>query len=136
MPYVTQAQIQTAIPAPHLNDALDDDRDGLADAGLLDLVIAKASQAVDAALSGIFDVPFTDPAPAAVAEAAFIFSCELVYDRRQIVEKNPFKDRADDWRGRLEKIGKGDLPLDATLERNFSPGAAVTENVSVDGTMR
>jgi len=35
MSYCTQAQIETTIPAPVLNDALDDDRDGTADTGVL-----------------------------------------------------------------------------------------------------
>lgn len=135
MSYCTQAQIETTIPPQHLNDALDDDRDGTADSGILDNIIEKASQQVDALLSGRYEVPFATP-PTAVKEAAFIFACELIYDRRQILDKNPFKDRADKWRERLEKIGAGDLPLDAATEPAFTPGAAITENVSVDGSMR
>jgi phage gp36-like protein len=115
MAYTTQSQIESAIPAQHLNDALDDDRDGAADAGVLDQVIASADQAVDAYLGGLYTTPFASP-PAAVQEASFIFACERIYDRRQILEKNPFRDRADAWRSRLEKIGAGKLPLDAAIE--------------------
>lgn len=135
MIYLEQAQVETAIPALHLNDALDDDRDGTADDGVLDNIIASCSQAVDAFLSGLFTVPFETP-PAAVREAAFVFTCERIYDRRQIVEKNPWKARADYWRERLEKIGDGKLPLDAGTEKQFTPGAAITEPVSVNDTMR
>lgn len=136
MSYTTQARIETAIPPQHLRDALDDDGDGQADDGLLDEIIASASQAVDAALAGLFTVPFTDPAPAVVAEAAFVFACERVYDRRQLTEKNPWRDQADKWRERLEKIGKGDLKLDAAQDTTNEPGAFVSDTIAVDGTMR
>lgn len=135
MAYTTQAKLIGKIPAPHLNDACDDDGDGSADSGVLDAIIANAATAVDAYLAGLFEVPFTDPAPAACQEAALIFACEEVYDRRQVSDRNPFKERADWWRKRLEAIGKGEIPLDATIEKEYTPGAAITENVSVDESM-
>jgi len=119
MSYTTQALIQAAIPPQHLNDALDDDGDGTADAGMLDGVIAKASQTVDALIAAQFATPIADPVPAPVREAAFVFACELIYDRRQILEKNPYRDRADKWRERLADIGAGKSNLDAAV----APGA-------------
>lgn len=134
--YVTQARIETAIPGPHLVDALDDDRDGQLDPEVLGEILASASEAVDAFLCGLFTVPFPDPAPAPVKEAAFIFACERIYDRRQGMDTNPFKARADFWRERLATIGKGEAPLDATITQSFPPGAAITEAPVIDGTMR
>jgi phage gp36-like protein len=136
MAYTTQAKIVAKLPAQHLNDACDDDGDGSADNGVLDAVIAGAATAVDAYLAGLYSVPFADPAPAVCQEAALVFACETIYDRRQIVEKNPYKERADFWRDRLEKIGKGEIPLDASQAKEYTPGAAITEDVSVDDTMR
>jgi phage gp36-like protein len=135
MAYTTQARIETAIPAQHLVDALDDDGDGMPDGGVLTEILASADQAVDAFLAGLFAVPFVAPAPAAVCEAAFVFACERIYDRRQILDKNPWSGRADDWRKRLEEIGSGKLALDAGLEKSFTPGAVVTETARVDGSM-
>jgi hypothetical protein len=135
MPYTTQAQLETEIPPPHLIEALDDDGDGVADAGQLDAVIASASQAVDALLSPRFSVPFADPAPAPVREAAFAFAGEKIYLRRPQGERNPFKTRADFWREHLAKIGRGEAELDAATVRAFTPGAAITESVSVDASM-
>ena len=135
MSYCTSEQIQTAIPAPHLNDALDDDRDGSADSGVLTAIIAQADQAVDGYLSGLYTVPFASPPPAA-REASFVFACELVYARRQIMDKNPFTDRANEWRKRLEQIGSGKLPLDAATEKSFTPGAAVLEDAVIDASTR
>lgn len=135
MAYVTRSRLETAIPPAHLRDALDDDRDGAEDPQLLDEVIASASNAVDAFLAGLFPVPFVDPAPAAVAEAAFVLACERIYDRRGAGGENPWRKRADDWRGRLAEIGQGKRPLDAGRERSFTPGAMVVSRMSVDGTM-
>lgn len=136
MPYTTQAEIETKIPAPHLVDALDDDRDGKADDEVLANIIESAGNAVDAYLAGLYPVPFADPAPAPCREAAFTFACETIYDRRQILDKNPFRDRADFWRKRLEAIGKSEIPLAANQAKEFTPGKAVTEAVDVDGSMR
>lgn len=136
MSYCAQSEIETAIPPQHLVDALDDDRDGKADDGVLTNIIASASNAVDAYLAGLFTVPFADPAPAPVREAAFIFTCERIYDRRQILDKNPYKDRADFWRERLQKIGAGEIPLDAAAPKSFTPGAAIVSDVEVDTSMR
>lgn len=136
MSYTTQQRIATAIPAPHLVDALDDNQDGLADDGLLDEIIASASQAVDALLAGAYTVPFAPGSvPPVAAEASFIFACERIYDRRQATDKNPFRDQADKWRDRLEKIGNGDLPLDSTVDSSAA-GVAVTESATVNGSMR
>lgn len=134
MAYTTQTDIETTIPAPHLVDALDDDRDGVADASQLDRCITVASNAVDAFLSGIYPVPFDTPPPA-VKEAAFVFTCEMIYGRRR-AEPNPWKERADFWRTRLADIGAGNVPLDANEERDFDPGALVSEAMAIAGTMR
>ncbi len=135
MAYTTQSEIETKIPAQHLVNALDDDGDGNADTGVLTAIIESAGNAVDAYLAGLFTVPFvTVPAPC--REAAFVFACETIYDRRQILEKNPFKDRADFWRKRLEAIGKGEIPLDAAQTKAYTPGASILEDADVDGSMR
>jgi len=132
MPYTTQNEIQTAIPANFLNDALDDDGDGNADAGLLDIIIAKASQAVDSFLAGIFTTPFPDPAPAKVREAAFVFTCELIYKRRPAGEKNPWTSQANALREELTKIGKREQPFDAGQVKAVVPGAVISDCVSID----
>lgn len=137
MAYVTETQIKTAIPAQHLTDALDDDRDGSADSGKLTEIIAQGSQQVDSLLESRYAVPFADPAPKKVAEAAFVFVCELLYQRRGLFDKdNPWFTRAEQWRKSLEKIGSGDGQIASDEEQAYTPGAAVTEDTVVDDTMR
>jgi phage gp36-like protein len=136
MAYVTETQLTTAIPAQHLIDALDDDRDGTADTGKLTEVIAQGSQQVDALLESRYAVPF-DPVPKKVAEAAFVFVCELLYQRRGLFSKdNPWFDRAERWREALEKIGNGEGQISTDEEQAYTPGAAVTEDAAVNDTMR
>ncbi len=127
MAYVTQSEIEAEIPAPHLVDALDDDKDGAADTGLLAQVITLASQEVDALLSPRYTVPFTDPAPAAVKTAALVFTCEMIYRRRETPDNlNPFTARAKSWRDQLMKIADGDGTIDATIDDGVTPGALIT----------
>ncbi len=136
MAYVTQTEIQAKIPATVLNDALDDDGDGAADSGTLDQVISLAAQEVDGFLSGLFTVPFADPAPAKVRTAAFAFACEMIYQRRNVpADKNPYSAAAAWWRNHLQKVGNRELTLDAGTEPTNTPGAVVTEDSSVDDSM-
>jgi phage gp36-like protein len=125
--YTTQTSIEAEIPAPKLNDALDDDRDGQADPGILTQIITNASREIDGLLAGRYATPFDDPAPATVQQAAFIFTCEAIYNRREVTnEKNPYTKRATDIRDILKKIASGEMPLDTTLtpaiESAYDPG--------------
>lgn len=133
MPYTTRALIVAKIPSSLLIEALDDNGDGREDAGALDSIISVASTEVDGYLAGLFSVPFADPVPAKVQNAAFIFACETIYQRRSIPDdKNPFAAQAKFWREHLQKVGKGEIPLDAGEEKTFAPGAAITEPVSTN----
>ncbi len=146
MSYVTQEQLETEIPAPHLADAVDDDAAGGADESRLDAILQKASDAVDGFIAALYQVPFGEPAPAACREAAFCFAGELIYARRGVsADANPFTKRAEDWRKKLEEIGRGETALDATIEIPFvetpanrarRPGYAITEDTGVNDTMR
>lgn len=137
MPYTTQAEIEAKIPAAVLNDALDDDADGAADDGVLAQVIANADGEVDGFLAGLFTVPFSGTIPPKVKAASFAFTCEAIYQRRNIPDdKNPFSKIAAWWRAHLQKVGNGELPFDAAVETTNTPGASVLEDVDLDGSLR
>lgn len=119
MAYVTRAQVEAKIPAQLLLEALEDDGDGLEDAGLFDELVDLASQEADGLVSTIYPVPFADPAPAAIRTAAFVFTCEAVYQRRGIdADSNPWTKQANWWRNRLGKVGEGEMPIDAAEEQS------------------
>lgn len=136
MPYVTRDQVQVKVPAPVLLDALDDDGDGKEDDGLFDSLVATASQEVDGYLAGLFTVPFLDPAPPKVCQAALAFVLESIYGRRNVSGEernpNPYKSQAKFWRDHLQKVGNRELPFDATQSKAFTPGAVVTLPPSVN----
>jgi phage gp36-like protein len=136
MPYVTRAQVEAKIPPPLLLEALDDDGDGAEDDGQFDAVVAAASTEVDGYLGGLFEVPFTSP-PAKAQAAAFAFVCEMIYQRRNVPEeKNPFTSVAKWWRTHLQRVGNRELPFDAATDATVAPGAVITEDTDLDGSLR
>lgn len=131
MPYVTRDQVAARIPPPVLNDALDDDGDGTEDAGLFDNIVAAASLEVDGFLAGLYNVPFTVP-PAKVGAAAFAFTCEAIYQRRNVPFPKWLQDQVEFWRGHLAKVANREVPFDANVAKAFVPGAADTDCNSVN----
>ena len=113
MPYTTQAAIQAKVPAQILTDALDDNGDGLPDAGLLDAIIANASDAVDAYLCNRIALPLPNPT-ASVRIAALWFAIEEIYGRRQAELPPEFAKAIANACTWLEAIRDGKQQLDAT----------------------
>jgi len=133
MAYTTRVLIAAKIPSTVLTDALDDDGDGVEDAGAFDNVVAAASQEINGYLAGLFATPFEDPAPAKVAAAAFAFVCEAIYQRRSVTDdKNPYAKSAAWWREHLQAVGNRLQPFDAAVDKAFAPGAAITECLSLN----
>lgn len=112
--YTTNAAIEAKVPAPVLNDALDDDGDGNRDAGLLDQIIANASDAVDAMICNRVTLPLADPAPASVRNAALWFTVEEIYGRRQAELPKTFAAAITEARKWLMAVRDGQQQLDAS----------------------
>jgi phage gp36-like protein len=114
MAYTTQAAIEAKVPAPVLTDALDDDGDGERDAGLLDQIIANASEAVDALICNRVSCPVEAP-PASVRSAALWFAVEEIYARRQKDLPRDFATAIATARKWLEAVRSGAQSLDAAV---------------------
>lgn len=143
MAYIVYAQIYAWIPQPKVNDALDDDGDGKADAGALDQIIANACQEVDGYLQGRYPVPFAGVVPSVVQAAAIAFACEAIAARREAIgEKNPFAQKALLYRGTaanpglLTKIANRELPLDVSEAESITPGGVVCEEAPWNASLR
>ncbi len=134
--YVTRQQVESKLPPPILIEALDDDGDGNEDAGQFDNIVATASQEVDSYLAGLYTVPFPDPAPAKVCQAALCFVLETIYGRRTTGcdPRNPssWKLQARFWRDHLQRVGNRELPFDAAFDKAFTPGAVVADNMATN----
>ncbi len=126
--YTTLAQVSAKLPAQFVTEALDDDRDGQADAAVWEAVADGAAREVDGFLAMRFSVPFTGDVPAVVSSASLIFVMETLYDRRGFTgEKNPYSERADAQRKTLRDIGDGKLPLTPTIVKKTPSVSVVTE---------
>lgn len=123
--YVELSDLEAVIPAEFLTQALDDNSDGVIDAW--ESVQKAACRAVDAKLGVRFTVPFPEPYPAIVSEAAFLFAAEACFNRRGIYsDENPFARQAGDMRRELASIGDGDRALDPTIQRQKPSVSIVT----------
>ncbi len=125
MSYIDRTDVEAEVPAVILRDALDDDRDGIEDEGLLDRLMELASGQVDALVATRYTVPFAQPPPFA-REAARVFCAELSYTRRG-VNPNPCSERATAWRKALAEIAAAETSASVGTAR--APVAALTDSV-------
>lgn len=130
MAYTNQAAIEAKIPGPVLNDALDDDGDGQRDAGLLERIIANATDAVDAMICNQVVLPLASE-PASVRDAALWFAVEEIYGRRQRELPKDFATAIAAVRKWLGEVRAGEQRLDAALAR--PSGAAAGSQPRVPG---
>ena len=128
MAYFLRSELEAKVPHLLVVQALDDDQDGEEDPGNWDALVAEVGRQIDGRLEGRFAVPLAEPHPAVVREAAVIFAAEAVYLRRGFGgEQNPWLSQANASRARLEKIGRGDLPLTYQAQPEQSSGAVIGE---------
>lgn len=128
--YTTLDQVQAKLPYDFIVEALDDDKDGLADDAVWDLVAADAADQVDARLGQRYATPFTtDNLPAPAKSASLLFVLETLYQRRGYgtQENNPFLLSARAARAELEKIGSGEKQMSPTAQRPRPSVAVFTE---------
>ncbi len=130
-PYVTMTDLSGMIPLPFLIEGLDDNNDGAADAAVWSQVAADVASVIDGKLGGRYSVPFANPLPSVVVNAAKILAAEQIYTRRGRVDANgrivnPFTKLADDVRTQLDAIAKGDIPLNPAINRQQPSATVIT----------
>lgn len=134
MAYTTQAKIEAKLPPQFLTQALDDDGDGSADSGLLDQIISVCSEEIDGILGQRFDVPFTT-VPSIVASAALTLCLYTLYVRRGLSgDQNPFEKPWMAMEEKLQKIARGDLPLEYSTPEGTAPAKIITEDAKTHRT--
>lgn len=134
--YTTQQLLEDEIGgSARLIEALDDDNDGKLDDGVVDRLLQRASDAVDAFLAGRYVVPLS-PVPKLASEAALVFACEILFNRRRqgADEKNPYTGRANDFRQQLKRIADREQSLDARERPAFAPGAIIATPSATQGS--
>lgn len=134
MAYITSTDLAAYIADNDLIPASDDTGAGSQNNPKLTSIIATAQMQVDGRLASIYTVPIS-PVPTLCKIATVIFTCEALYARRLTPDQvNPFKSQADQMRKRLDLIGMGEVPLDATVTRSFTPGAIIGNSVVFNTT--
>jgi phage gp36-like protein len=127
MLYISMSDLTGKIPGPFLIQALDDDGDGVASAAEFEAVAKDACGKVDSLLSGRYQVPFSNPLPAVVRNAAVTFACYQVHQRRSVADKdNPFASEARTFETKLAAIAKGEEELDPKIKRANPSATAIT----------
>lgn len=106
MPYITQADLLSEISPEFLIEALDDDRDRIADAGVWDALEASVAAELNGLLShaGV-SLPLSEPYPDAVLTASRYGCLEKLWMRRGLTSDrhNPYAARARQSREALAK---------------------------------
>ncbi len=137
MAYTTAAIIRAYLNGKDVIPFFDDESSGDAAAAqaALDQCISTCSMECDGYVANAYATPFGTPPPAKIGIACTVFVCEAAYARRlSFGERNPFSDRAKQWRDILAKVGDGEIGLDYTIDRAFEPGAVVTADVVFNQT--
>ena len=128
MSYVNDSDLVGLIPPDFLTQALDDNGDGVADDGLLDLIIAQASEEIDGYIGRRYPLPLLTPYPEVITSSAKALAAEALYKRRGIEDqKNPWSAKARSIRMLLQSIAQGTTPLSHTLNRQDPSASIVTE---------
>lgn len=110
MSYTTRDLVEAAIPAQFLERGLW--REGEEEEGVFDRLVSVVSTEIDGYLSGRYPVPFSAPIPGAVANAAFVLTCDLVFRRNGVVaESNPWASSARMVRDYLRDIQAGKVSI-------------------------
>lgn len=132
--YLTMAHLVAEVPPQFVTEALDDNGDGSADAGLFDQIVSNVQAEIDGLLGQKYTVPFSNPIPAVVVDAAIKLTGEKLYTRRGLEgDKNPFAKRAAEVRALLKKIGAGEAALFATAKPARPAATAITEPAKTAG---
>lgn len=126
--YYAESDLAGMIPPDFLLQALDDNADGVEDAGLWASVAGQAGDAIDAYIGLRYSLPLAPPYPSVVINAARVFTAELLYKRRGIKdEENPWSAQASQIRTLLKSISLGQSPLSPSLNRQDPSASIITQ---------
>ena len=126
--YFSRAELAGLVPAQFILQALDDNGDGVEDDGAFDILCQHACDDVDALCSPLFTVPFADPFPVLVKQAAHTFAAALLYRRRGIEDqKNPFAKDARELAAKITRIVQKAEPVPKDFPVSVPTVSAITE---------
>ena len=128
MSYFSQTDLSALIPEAWLTDGLDDDANATAEAFAAVQGLAEAQ--INGILGQRYAVPFESPSTALaefLKSAGCYIAAKIVYGRRGLVDKFPFKDDLKQIMDRLDRIGRGDDPLSPQVEQANDHAEVISE---------
>lgn len=133
--YFSRDDIEGMVPAAFILQALDDDGDGVEDAGMWDTVSKNACDEADAACSSMFTVPFAEPVPVLVAQTAQSIMAASLYRRRAIEDaKNPYAKEAAEKTSKLTRICQKEESVPKDFPVAVNSVSAITERAKTSST--
>jgi phage gp36-like protein len=109
MSYLLQSDLKGLIPPEFMNQALDDNADGLPDTAVWDEVTKSVQEAIDGPLGAVYSVPFAAPLPSIILAIAKTLACAALYKRRGYADAvNPWAKDAAEARATIKRLAEGD----------------------------
>jgi len=125
--YVQMSDLAAELPGKFLIQALDDNKDGVADPEVFAAIQKAVKDEIDGKVGQQIDpAQFGANPPALVKSIALVLASEKLYRRRGIDDKNnPYSKRAKDERAKLDAISTGDQVLTPKAKKTNASGAAL-----------
>ncbi|MDQ7002657.1 MAG: DUF1320 domain-containing protein [Ghiorsea sp.] len=113
MPYATYADIINAHEETTIIELSDDNRDGIADVGVIDAVLGQADDEIHARIATRYAVPM-NPIPALAKRLAVSLAIGLLFARRSGDLPLSVKEQVQSAKKLLDRIGEGKADFGAT----------------------
>lgn len=126
--YANLNSLASDIPLRTIASMLDDDKDGVADPGVVEDTLQKVDDEIDGYLAPRYSTPLAAPLPAVVREAARNFLAEALFKRRGLASpKLSWVISANASRAKLQAIKERAADLDVATPPARPAGMAIIE---------
>lgn len=114
--YLTLDELSSVLAQSVVDEGLTDKTGNLTKAKVFTNIHSTVADDIHFRISPRVGVPFYTNVPAIVKRAALIFAAEIIFERRKVAPKdNPFTQKANEMRERLDKIGAGKSAISSDI---------------------
>lgn len=126
--YTKKEDIYALIPQNMVQEALTDKNGTFTEDEVFAELQETIADEIHWRISPKVKVPFLSEIPAIIKRAALIFSCEAIFERRKVAPKdNPFFEKAEHLREKLDAIGSGKAPISVGLSKSKSSVVVISK---------
>lgn len=128
MGYTTQADLVALLEEAKVSQGLDDRNEEAADPALFAIIQTAVDNEIHGYLEGRYPVPLRAPVPALIKDAELVLEAELLWARRGNAGlNNPWTERANRLRDRLNDVSIGKAPLSLASSQGVVAGEVISE---------